>query len=130
MNLIQYATDVEGKVEDCDQWLQAVFFFAASMLWAACQKRFLITSVYRPDNKKSVHAWWKGIDVDVCDGFVYDGGVTPQEAEAICRMVNGAFKYDPARPDMFCAVYGWRDEDGGHDDHIHFQVCDNTERVC
>ena len=129
MNLIRYAEDVEGKVENCNEWLQAVFIYAAATLYGISGKRFLITSVYRPDDKGSVHAWWRGIDVDVCDGFVYEGGITPKEAEKVCREINKKFVYDPYQPGLRCAVFGKLDPDGKHDDHIHFQAHYRTHFV-
>jgi len=103
--------------------LQAVYFEAAAYCYVCFGKSLLITSIKRVTG---VHGAWRGIDVDVCSGMVYEGGLLPSEAESIALYINSLFQYDPARPEMYCCFYGWRDPNGKHDNHIHFQVHPRT----
>jgi len=103
--------------------LQAVYFEAASYYYKLFGKSLLITSIKRD---KGVHGVWRGIDVDVCDGIIYEGGLLTAEAEMIAMHINDLFQYDPQRPEMYCCFYGWRDKSGKHDNHIHFQVHPRT----
>ena len=103
--------------------LQAVFFSAASYCYSRFGKAFLITSIKR---ETGVHGAWRGIDVDVCDCKIYEGGLLPSEAETIATEINMMFQYDPQRPEKYVCFYGWRDPGGRHGNHIHFQVHPRT----
>lgn len=113
-------TNVLREFSELDPMLQAVFFEAASFTYGKFQKALLITSIKRKDG---VHADRRGLDVDICDRIVYSGGVLPFEAQVITGHINGLFKYDPARDNLYVAVYGSLDPSGKHWTHIHFQTC-------
>jgi hypothetical protein len=110
-----------------DTMLQVVFFYASWYAWTRYGKTLLITSVLRDDG---VHADGRGLDVDVCDGFVYQGGLLPGEAQEIVDIINLGFVYDPHRMDMRVAIYGENDPKGKHWDHIHFQTCWGDRSRC
>lgn len=122
-----------GTVDKTDEFhrlhpmLQAVFFYAAWYCWTRFGKTFLITSIKRDDG---VHGDWRGLDVDVCEGVVYEGGLLPYEAEEVSGMINSCFSYDYDREGMRVAIYGENDPSGRHWNHIHFQVCWGDRSRC
>jgi hypothetical protein len=128
MMLLNYTTEL-GRPQDqfnkLDPILQAIYFDAANFLFFKFSKSFLITSIYRDSNPHSVHAYYRGIDADVCDGKAYEGGVLPMEAEIVACYINKKYRYNPAN-NKYVLVYGDRDPDGNHDTHGHIQVCKFT----
>ena len=127
------AINFAGSVDKIDEFhsldtmLQVVFFYASWYAWTRFGKILLITSVLREDG---VHADRRGLDVDVCDGFVYQGGVLPNEAQEIADVINLGFVYDPHRMNMRVAIYGANDPNKKHWNHIHFQVCWGDRSRC
>ena len=129
MQIITFALDLDTpwtRFLKLDPMVQAVVMQAAAYSCSRYDKGLLITSLDRPTGS---HSNLRCIDVDVCDGAVYEGGVLPSEAERIVTHINGTFKYDPVRPGMFAAYYGHRDRSGKHDNHIHFQVHPRTTYI-
>lgn len=123
MRLLNFTTDIKNPLEQffkLHPMLQAVFMFAATVLYAKFGKTFLITSMIREDDK-GVHGSLRGLDVDICDKGVYQGGVLPAEALVITSIINKIFRYSPDS-NIKVAVYGDIDPNGKHDTHIHFQV--------
>ena len=133
MRLINFTEELRGRADDFNllhEKLQRVFFEAAIELYDIYHKAFLVTSMQRAGSS-GVHGTepCRGIDVDVCDKAVYIGGVLPEEAEYIVRVINGFFRYDPERPWLKVAVYGALDPTERHWNHIHFQVHDRTVAI-
>ena len=132
MRLINFACDVD-KMDEFHRlhpMLQAVFCNAVEYAYSAFGKALLITSMERPGDN-GVHGTkpCRGLDVDVCDGGVYKGGILPDNAGCIEDWINLTFRYDPTRPDMNVAIYGDRDPAGKHWNHIHFQVHPRTVAI-
>ena len=129
MYLINFALDLDNpaaRFGKLDRMIQAVVMQAAAYSYSRFGKGLLITSLDRP---AGTHSNLRCIDVDVCSGGVYEGGILPSEAERIVTHINGQFKYDLNRPGMYTAFYGHRDSSGKHDNHIHFQVHPRTDYV-
>ena len=126
---INFAGDKDriGEFLSLDTMLQVVFFYASWYAWTRFGKTLLITSLLREDG---VHADGRGLDVDVCDGRVYEGGLLPCEAQEIVDVINMGFVYDPHRMDRRVAIYGENDPKGRHWNHIHFQVCWGDRSRC
>ncbi len=82
-------------------WLEEMF-----------QVEFNNTSNYRPDDS-GVHGHGRGWDIQ-CNYEPF--------GNLIRDTINEAYEYDPARPNMKCAVFG----DARHLDHVHIQVHPNT----
>ena len=117
------AADAEmvRQLGDADPQLQAMFLFAASLAWHLFRKRFIITNI---EDNYGTHAAnpCRAIDTDVDEHGQY-GGISPEEMEHIARIVDQTFRYDNDRPEFFCCVFGWRDKNGKHDNHAHWQTC-------
>ena len=126
MRLLNYVLEIVNgpmQFDRLEPMLQGVYLDAAAYCWRSYGKAMLITSIERPLSK-GVHGVrpCRGLDADVCQGTVYEGGLLPREAENVAGYINARYRYDPKRPEMFVCVYGWRDKTGRHDDHLHFQV--------
>jgi len=113
-------TNALREFSDLDPMLQAVYFEAASFAYGKFRKALLITSIKREDG---IHACDRAFDVDACTKNIYPGCILPFEAQVISGHINGLFKYDPSRDDMYVAFYGSLDLEGKHWNHIHFQTC-------
>ena len=136
MRLIRFAgeTDKMEEFHRLHPMLQAVFFDAAMLAYRYYDLPFLITDIRThfltgKERIGGVHSVYRGIDVDVCDGSVYENGLLPAEAEGIVNMINSRWQYDPTRPNMHVAIYGDLDPAGKHWNHIHFQVHDRTVAI-
>ena len=133
MRLINFA----GNEDRMDEFrrlhpmLRVVFFDAVKQLYLDCGKAFLITSMFRDTG--GVHQDGRGLDVDVCDVTMYEGGVTPDEAKRVVNDMNDNWEYDPNRPKYNVAVYKLTgkkaDKFGAHINHIHFQVHPRTVAI-
>lgn len=105
--------------------LQCVYFDAMRYAYLHYSKRILITGIY---DDYGLHIYFRAIDgnVDQTEDNLYKNEMSYQQADELCTYINSRYCYDPQRPDMFVAVFGWRDPDGYHDNHIHFQVHPRT----
>ncbi len=74
----------------------------------------VITSLHRIGDK-GIHGTLPLRAVDI-------RAVSPEIAEIIVDYINGLFVYDPARPNMQCAIY----HDSGQGRHIHLQAHPST----
>jgi len=133
MHLVNFAGNENrfGEFSRLHPLLQAVFFDAA--LYAKREfglNWLLITSMQRPGDK-GVHGTnpCRGLDVDVCNNIIYEGGLIPEHAELLVEYINRGWRYDPERAKMKVAIYGDLDPKGKHWDHIHFQVHDRTVAI-
>ena len=129
--------DKIGEFLSSHTMLQWVFFYACWYIGTRFGKIPLITCVKTScltgDERtapEDVHAHGRGLDIDVCDGFVYQGGLLPHEAQEIVDVINLGFVYDPNRMDRRVAIYGENDKKGRHWNHIHFQVCWGDRSRC
>jgi len=143
MRAFDFALDVCNVAPDMEQFheldpvLQFIFLDASTYSYRTYGKRLLITCVQRPaKHAEDLHApkFKRAIDANIDQAGVIETELDPAQAEDVCNYVNSRWCYDPARQDMCVAVYGWRDESGKHDTHIHFQshprtvIVDETER--
>ena len=96
---------------------------AAAMHFGVTGRPLVVTSVYRPWHKKSVHSLWRGTDVRVehPDRPVVDGmeGCPLDEAQALCDEINDTFEYlkEDGEPSECAILHG-----EGFDLHIHLQT--------
>jgi len=130
MRLINFTEELRDRAEDFHRlhpMLQAVFFDAAQYVFKKYHKAFLITSMFRDTG--GVHQYWRGLDVDVCDKTIYEGGLMTHQAEQVVKYINRYFTYDIERSYMRVAIYGELDPKGKHWNHIHFQVHDRTVAI-
>ena len=127
MRLINFTEELRDRAEDFHRLhpkLRAVFFRAVTTVYWNHTKALLITSMFRDTG--GVHRCGRGLDVDVCDKTIYEGGLLPLEAYRLTNTINSLYTYDPERPGMKVAIYGDLDPKGKHWNHIHFQVHDRT----
>lgn len=78
---------------------------------------FVITSMFRIGEASSVHGQLplRGIDLRIRDKII---------GTAIENSINDLWRYDPARPDMHCAILHGE----GSNLHLHVQSHHNSER--
>ena len=128
MRLLNYIPDIDRpqtQFNKLDPLLQAVYFDAANFLYTHFGKSFLITSIYRDGNPHSVHAYYRGLDVGVCEGLAYEGGVLPMEMEIVASYINKTYRYNPAN-NKYVFFYGDRDPNKNHWNHGHIQTSIHT----
>jgi hypothetical protein len=134
MRLLNFTEELRDRADDF--WLlhpklQAVIFDAAVYAFKRFGKTLLITSMFRNDG--GVHQYGRGVDIDVCQGKVYEGGLTPLEAEELASDIDTWWVYDPKRQDLTVVVYKLEGEAakkfGAHKNHIHFQVHGRTVAI-
>ncbi|MEE8382232.1 MAG: hypothetical protein V3R78_10220 [Thermodesulfobacteriota bacterium] len=77
-----------------------------------------VTSVFRPQNRESVHAYWRGVD---CDN---DAGLDVGEKQELAEYLNWMYTYDPKRPEKKVCLLHSVEGRGG--DHFHIQIHPNT----
>lgn len=107
----------------CDPMLQCVFFDAARYAYLHFAKRILITGIkddYGLHSTTPIRAI--DVNVDQTENNTWKDELSQDEAEELCVYLNSRYCYDPSRPQFFVAVFGWRDPDGFHNNHIHLQV--------
>jgi len=71
----------------------------------------MVTSLFRLENKKSVHAYGRGADIRSLD-------FNAEEIAQIERYLNTTYIYDPSRPNKLTCLY----HNVGFGDHFHLQV--------
>ena len=120
--LLKISDTAQGEIESLDPMLQAIVHLVTAAAWVRFGKFLIVTSLRRSDG---VHALNRGIDLDVDDQARY-GGLCPTEAQALTDLVNKYVSYDPERPYLKAAIYGYLDPAGKHDNHIHLQSHPNT----
>jgi len=117
---------MSDEFDRLDHKLKYIVYAYALRMYMLHDNRPTITSVFRPENKASVHSSFRGCDVRTRD---MDAG----HVAAGVAFINGFTVYDPQRPEMKCAVYKLTGkeaaEHGAHEDHVHFQVHPNTQFV-
>lgn len=126
--MIAFKTDRER-----DEWnnhnlnpkVKAIVRYIDSLLSSEYDLSAIITSIYRtreeqqraaigigePTNRRSVHEFWRGVDVRVHDW-------PDSLADAVAAIVNGIFVYDDNRLEMKTAIVHGE----GENRHLHLQV--------
>ena len=79
-----------------------------------------ITSILRRDNPRSVHAWWRGLDIGRLSS-----NATGAQMTALAEYINGLWVYSGGG-NLWVAVFGDLDPKGRHWDHMHLQVHPTT----
>ncbi len=97
--------------------LLAVVAFANAYCFAMYGKVMFVTSVLRPADKGSVHAYGRGFDTD-------NDTMPVEHKKDVMVYVNKHFEYDPERPEKtVCDLHAIPGRGG---DNWHMQVHDNT----
>jgi len=79
-----------------------------------------VTSVYRPDNPRSVHAWWRGVDIGR-----NSTGLTRAQMGDLALYLNQLWVYATGG-NLWACVYGELDKYRRHWDHCHLQCHPDT----
>lgn len=74
-------------------------------------KDIIVTSLFRLEDKKSVHAYGRGADIRSLD-------FSAEEIAQIDTYLNTTYIYDPKRPNKLTCLY----HNVGQGDHLHLQV--------
>ena len=82
-----------------------------------------VTSIYRPENRQSVHAHWRAVDVGL-----RSSGLTVPQMKDLAAWVNAFWVYCEPRT-HWVAVFGDLDPAGGHWDHMHLQTHAETRPI-
>jgi|SRR6056297_47306 len=97
--------------------LYAMIVAAADYGWREYRQPMVITSIYRPENVASVHAWWRGVDVRIEHP---ERRVRDEErgwSEVAAREIIDWLPFGyPGEPEI-AVIHG----EGFHR-HVHFQV--------
>ena len=126
MQIVKFAPNVDGIIEDLKPALQAILHLVAAASYCKYRKPLILTSLWRePLHDGDVHALNRAFDFDIDDKDKYSG-LQPDEALVISELINKYAIYDPNRPYLKCAVYGHADPNNRHWNHVHSQVHPNT----
>lgn len=103
--------------------LQATIYLYALFMWINFKIETVVTSVFRPEDPKSVHCDFRGCDLRTRN-------IPEARIIAAVDYVNTCVTYDPKRPDLRAMVYRLTGEKakkfGDHKDHVHGQVHPRT----
>jgi len=94
---------------------------ATASTWAEVElgNPLVVTSIFRPDNKASVHAYWRGVDLRVYNpARIVDEayvGLWEDEAQQLAKYLNKVFTYGKGKG--VALVHGT-----GMDRHLHIQA--------
>lgn len=95
---------------------------AAAMHYGVTGRPLVVTSVYRPWDKDSVHSLWRGTDCRVAHpDRVVDPeleGISEDEAQLLCDELNDTFEYlkQDGEPSEVAMIHG-----EGLNRHLHLQ---------
>ena len=117
---------LDQELHQCASQLVAILFWVD---WY-CQREFgkplVITDLLRPDDP-GVHGAGRGGDGRVCMNYgteYEEWHLTHEQAVQVRDEVNRLWTYDPTRTWLKVCVF---DMKGGHKDHFHFQVHQETK---
>ena len=82
-----------------------------------------ITSIHRPHNLKSVHAYWRGVDIGL-----YSSKLKHEQMEQLAEWINLGWNYSRTA-DKLVALFGKHDPSGRHNDHMHLQTSLVTTKI-
>lgn len=103
-------TDYE-HFQELNPKLRGIVLDLASFCNYHFNKDIMVTSLFRLEDKRSVHAYGRGADIRSLD-------FTAEEIVKIKRYLNTTYIYDPQRPKKVTCLY----HNVGLGNHLHLQV--------
>lgn len=117
--MIQFKSpSMADEFEKTDKRLQIICFSVDGFLNYYFDKSLFITSIYRPENKLSIHAYWRGIDARITPkgGAPTYSDEEIKAVQAYCRRFR--YSKDPKKKKYTTLKV----HDSGSGLHFHFQV--------
>jgi hypothetical protein len=119
--MIQFVNDqikAEFDNAELNQILKMIVLATAGYIFYKYGEVMYVTSIFRPQNPESTHAYWRAVDAD------NDVGLSVKEKQEVCDWINKMFCYDLTRLEKVVCLYHKVEGRGG--DHWHIQVHPNT----
>ena len=99
----------QREFEKLHHKLQIILLDFEAVVMTRFQRPIVITSMYRPEDKDSVHAYWRGCDVAL---------IPDVDNEALRKEMNETFPYGDGKHDTIPPLM----HEGSTAPHFHLQV--------
>jgi hypothetical protein len=119
----QDVRDQFKQLRDRNPLLARIVFEVDGFAQQEFRANIAITSIHRPNNLKSVHAYWRGVDIGL-----YSSRLKREQLEEVAEWINNGWSYSRTA-DKLVALFGKHDPGGRHNDHMHLQTSMATTKM-